>query len=154
MKNLMKLFIVVLFILIIINIAESRTVPDKIILNSIEKDFPAVSFNHKNHEAMAGDCAMCHHMHPTNNELTRCHSCHNLSNTVFKESVVNTFLPCKSCHGTYNIGSPSIPDLKVAYHQKCFTCHKNMGNIGKDPKGCLEICHILNKEKDEEVSKK
>lgn len=144
MKNRCNVLFIIVFLLLNTNLIDSKTVPSKVILNTIEKDFPAVQFNHESHETYTGDCAVCHHTHPAKSELSLCKNCHNLSNKSFKDSVGNTFMPCKTCHGMYNINSPSIPDLKVAYHQKCFSCHKDMGEIGKDPKGCLKICHIPN----------
>jgi hypothetical protein len=33
------------------------------------------------------------------------------------------------------------PGLKIALHRTCFQCHKGMGDIGTDPKGCTQICH-------------
>ncbi len=43
--------------------------------------------------------------------------------------------------------SRDMPGLKTAYHKQCFSCHRGMGNIGTDPKGCAEICHAKRAEK-------
>ncbi len=77
------------------------------------------------------------------------------------------FLPCKSCHHAYNPGHPNYPELKVAYHSKCFQCHRGMpnggadsklltrvkkqfevkkiGRVGTDPSGCAKQCHAKRK---------
>lgn len=110
------------------------------ILNSISDKYQAVRFNHTKHIDLAGNCGTCHHEHGDNSSLP-CKNCHSINNTTFKNSIVNGFMACKNCHGTINPDNPSIPSLKVAYHRACFKCHRGMGEVGLDPKGCTVMCH-------------
>ena len=57
------------------------------------------------------------------------------------KSVSQRFIPCNGCHADADPDNPGMPGLKTAYHRQCFTCHRGMGNIGTDPKGCAELCH-------------
>jgi hypothetical protein len=123
------------------NAASSQTVrlPGVRVLSSISDKFEPVTFDHAKHVSLAGKCDACHHH--GNGAASTCQQCHNLSPAVFKNSVAHTFLPCSSCHGSPDPGNPTMPGLKVAYHKKCFECHRGMGNVGLDPKGCTELCH-------------
>jgi hypothetical protein len=109
-------------------------------LGSISDQYTPVKFDHPKHVMIAGSCAACHHQHQDSKKLN-CTDCHAIAPSVFKSSVKNNFMACSACHGTYDPSTPSVPGLKVAYHKQCFQCHRGMGNIGSDPKGCTEICH-------------
>lgn len=109
-------------------------------LGSIADQYTPVKFDHSKHVMIAGSCAACHHQHQDSKKLN-CTDCHAIAPSVFKNSVTNSFLACSACHGAYDPANPSVPGLKVAYHKQCFQCHRGMGNIGMDPKGCTEICH-------------
>lgn len=109
-------------------------------LDSIQDKYESVIFDHKKHAGIAGDCGACHHQHGNSGKLP-CKDCHSLSPSTFKESVVNNFMACKNCHSSFDRENPKMPSLKVAYHSTCFTCHKGMGSVGLDPKGCTELCH-------------
>jgi predicted CXXCH cytochrome family protein len=113
--------------------------PGLTVLDSIEKMYGPVKFDHEIHTLMAGSCGECHHQHGTD---LGCKNCHSLDSSAFKKTVENSFLPCKSCHGEINSDMPGMPSLKVAYHAQCFGCHRGMGNVGLDPKGCTEQCHV------------
>ncbi len=115
------------------------------VLSSISNWYEPVTFDHAKHVAIAGKCGACHHH--GNGNTSSCEQCHKLSPSVFKNSVVNNFLPCSGCHGAPDRENPSMPGLKVAYHKKCFECHRGMGNVGLDPKGCTELCHAKKMEK-------
>lgn len=110
------------------------------ILDSISDKYQPVKFNHSRHIDLAGKCDICHHEHG-NNSLLTCKNCHSLDSTTFKNSVVNGFMACRNCHSTINPANPSVPSLKVAYHRTCFQCHRGMGEVGMDPKGCTVMCH-------------
>jgi hypothetical protein len=56
-------------------------------------------------------------------------------------------MACKSCHTTADRDNARMPGLKTAYHKQCFTCHRGMGAIGTDPKGCAELCHAKSADK-------
>lgn len=113
--------------------------PGMVVLDGLVDRFGPVNFDHSMHTSLASNCGQCHHEH--GGAATECKGCHALSETTFKSAVTQSFLPCQSCHGTYNPASPSIPGLKAAYHRQCFACHGSMGRIGLDPKGCAEQCH-------------
>jgi hypothetical protein len=109
------------------------------VLGSISDKYAPVTFDHPKHVSIAGKCDACHH-HGNGNTST-CKECHALSPEVFKKSVVNSFMPCTNCHGAFDRDNAAMPGLKVAYHKKCFECHKGMGDLGKGPEGCTEVCH-------------
>jgi hypothetical protein len=110
------------------------------ILNSIQKTYGPVTFDHRKHVSIAGSCGTCHHEHSMGEGLP-CKQCHSVTPAVFKESVSHSFLSCKSCHGDFDRDNASMPGLRTAYHVQCFTCHRGMAGIGTDPKGCSELCH-------------
>ncbi|GBD98030.1 nine-heme cytochrome c precursor [bacterium BMS3Abin07] len=116
------------------------SMPGVCILDSLTDLYEPVKFDHAMHTFIADNCGMCHHQHP-DSEAQRCKNCHSLNASIFKKSVVNSFLSCKTCHGTYDPANPDMPGLKVAYHRQCFQCHRGMGNVGKDPRGCTKQCH-------------
>lgn len=109
-------------------------------LGSISDQYAPVRFDHPKHVMIAGSCASCHHQHMDSKKLN-CTDCHALAPSAFKNSVKSNFLACSACHGAFDPANPSVPGLKVAYHQSCFQCHRGMGGIGADPKGCAELCH-------------
>ncbi len=120
--------------------ADASNLPGMRTLGSISDQYTPVKFDHPKHVMIAGNCAACHHQHQDSKKLN-CMDCHAISPETFKSSVKNSFLACSACHGAPDAGNPSVPGLKVAYHKQCFSCHRGMGNIGADPKGCTEICH-------------
>ncbi len=114
--------------------------PGMRVLDSIKDAYSPVKFDHAKHTAIAASCAACHHEHKMGDGLP-CKQCHKLSPETFRKSVTNSFMPCKNCHGTFDRDNAAMPGLKTAYHRQCFQCHRGMGNIGANPKGCTEICH-------------
>ncbi len=116
------------------------------VLGSISDKYKPVTFDHPKHVMIADSCATCHHQHADTKKLD-CKDCHALDPSVFKKSVKNNFIACSNCHGAYDRENPSLPGLKVAYHRQCFQCHRGMGNVGLDPKGCTELCHAKKPEK-------
>lgn len=119
--------------------SSAARLPGVRVLGSISEQYNAVTFDHQKHVSLADKCAACHHH--GNGNTSSCKECHSLSSSAFKSSVVNNFMACSNCHSSSDRDNPAVPGLKVAYHQKCFECHRGMGNIGLDPKGCTEICH-------------
>jgi hypothetical protein len=109
------------------------------VLGGISEKYNAVAFDHSKHVVLAGNCAACHHH--GNGNASSCKECHKLGPSVFKNSVAHNFMACSNCHSAADRDNPAMPGLKVAYHKKCFECHRGMGNIGLDPKGCAELCH-------------
>ncbi len=114
-------------------------VPGVITLDSLQDKYEAVVFDHSMHTFIAEGCGQCHHEHGSDNQ--RCSSCHSIEKEDFKDSAVHSFMACKNCHGDFDLESPGMPGLKVAYHAQCFQCHKGMGNVGKGPEGCTQQCH-------------
>ena len=110
------------------------------VLDSIQDAYTPVTFDHPKHVSLAGSCAACHHEHSMGDGLP-CKQCHKLSPETFKNSVTHSFTSCKNCHSTFDRDNASMPGLKTAYHRQCFKCHRGMGDIGTDPKGCTELCH-------------
>lgn len=129
--------------------AEEKVLPKVVVLDSISTHYEPVIFDHETHVMIAGgegNCSECHHQHPAIGTQL-CNDCHSIDSAEYRRSVVHSFLSCQSCHGTYDVSNPAMPGLKVAYHGTCFKCHKGMGNIGIDPKGCTEMCHAKKSEK-------
>jgi hypothetical protein len=120
--------------------------PGVTVLDSLQNTYSPVTFDHEKHAAIAGNCAACHHEHSAGAGLP-CKQCHSLTPATFKKTAVHSFMPCKNCHGALNRDDPGTPGLKVAYHRACFTCHRGMGNIGTDPRGCTELCHAKKPDK-------
>jgi len=124
----------------IANASSESGLPGVRTLGSISDQYAPVKFDHPKHVMIAGNCATCHHQHQDSKKLD-CMNCHAIAPSVFKNSVKNNFVACSACHGAPDPSNPSVPGLKVAYHKQCFSCHRGMGNIGADPKGCAEMCH-------------
>jgi len=114
--------------------------PGTRVLDSIKDVYAPVNFDHAKHVSLAGSCSACHHEHTIADGLP-CKQCHALNPQAFKNSVSHGFMACKSCHGAFDRDNAGMPGLKTAYHKQCFTCHRGMGGIGTDPKGCAEVCH-------------
>lgn len=125
--------------------SSAARLPGVRVLGSITDKFDPVTFDHSKHVAIAGNCAACHHH--GNGNTASCKECHGLTPSAFKNSVIHSFMPCSNCHGATDRENPAMPGLKVAYHQKCFECHRGMGSIGLDPKGCAELCHAKKAQK-------
>jgi hypothetical protein len=114
--------------------------PTTATLDSLSDKYNPVIFDHAKHTALAGNCGTCHHEHGDFGALP-CKECHALDPSVFRNSVVNNFMACKNCHGSYDPSNPRMPGLKTAYHQQCFKCHRGMGDVGISPAGCTTMCH-------------
>lgn len=120
-------------------VSSAERIPGVRMLKSISDQYQGVKFDHQKHTSIAENCGTCHHH--GNGASALCKECHGLTASAFKNSVVNNFMACSNCHGSFDRDNPGMPGLKVAYHKKCFECHRGMGNIGTDPKGCAEMCH-------------
>ncbi|HZW36477.1 MAG: cytochrome c3 family protein [Deltaproteobacteria bacterium] len=120
-------------------------VPKVLLLGSLSKVYEPVRFNHSGHVSTAGGCADCHHQHGSM-DVQSCTGCHRIDPSTFKKSVNAGMLrPCRECHpASVRTGAGTgRPTLKAAYHQACFKCHRgDVGTVGKDPKGCTEMCHL------------
>ena len=64
------------------------------VLGSLSEQYAPVTFDHPKHVAIAGSCAACHHH--GNGNTSSCRECHALSPSVFKSSVVHSFMPCSN----------------------------------------------------------
>jgi predicted CXXCH cytochrome family protein len=120
-------------------------VPKDLVLGSLSRDYEPVRFNHSGHVSMAGGCADCHHQHGSV-EVRSCTECHRIDLSAFRKNVdAGRIKACKDCHAASpRPGDVGKPGLKAAYHQACFKCHRGeVGSVGKDPKGCTEMCHVL-----------
>jgi len=110
-------------------------IPESIILQTLRNEYDGVNFDHKIHVDKSKGCSDCHH-HSSAEETRKCAECHDLKKMAVKESVVENFLACKSCHRKYSPDSPSMPGLLTAFHMQCFVCHKTEG-----PEACKKTCH-------------
>jgi NAD-dependent SIR2 family protein deacetylase len=104
------------------------------------KTYTGVTFNHEDHVSLAGNCSVCHHEHG-NPETMTCGGCHSVGSEYFKKSVQRNFSACNACHGSFDLSTPEMPTLKVAYHRACFRCHRGIASLGTDPKCCTNLCH-------------
>ena len=123
--------------------AEGTSQPGVRVLGSLSDKYEAVTFDHAKHVQMSDGCVACHHH--GNGNTSSYQECHGLNPSVFRNSVINSFMPCSNCHGAFDRENAAMPGLKVAYHVKCFACHRGMGNVGTDPRGCAELCHVKKK---------
>lgn len=116
--------------------------PKTIVMDRIDGDRGAVTFDHAGHVDMASGCGDCHHQHGASQTLS-CRECHDLEPAAFRRAVVTgRFRPCAECHpASLRPDAPEVPKLAAAYHRACFRCHKEVGSVGTDPKGCAEMCH-------------
>jgi len=106
---------------------------DSPIIKAEHEDFyEPVRFMHGKHISVVdGDCSKCHHLRPTDPEL---------SETV----------ACSACHQkAFDPERPERIGLKAAYHIQCMTCHEEMK---KGPVDCLG-CHSRNAPDHEELVK-
>lgn len=114
----------------------------KLVLDRITETYAPVIFDHAMHEGQASGCNDCHHQHG-GSAVQSCGECHKIDAAAFKRTAdVRKIKPCRDCHpASVQIGDPGKPTLKAAYHRACFRCHKEIGSVGQDPKGCTEMCH-------------
>jgi len=127
-------------------LSTAASAPGVSVLDSLKDIYTSVKFDHPKHVSIAGNCSVCHHEH-SNADGLPCKQCHALTPQNFKNSVSHSFMACKSCHTTADRDNAAMPGLKTAYHKQCFKCHRGMGDIGTDPKGCTEICHAKKADK-------
>ena len=114
---------------------QSGEIPEVKFLQSLQGEYEPANFGHKLHAEKAKTCASCHH-HSSAEETRKCAECHDLEKMAIKDTLLENFLPCKSCHRKYNPASPMMPGLMTAFHAQCFSCHKVEG-----PKACEKMCH-------------
>lgn len=116
--------------------------PTTVTLGGLTDRYEPVEFDHAGHVDMASGCGDCHHQHGTDRALG-CRECHSLDPSAFRRSVnVGTFRACGECHaGPSPRPDPARTGLAAAYHRACFGCHREVGSVGEDPKGCTEMCH-------------
>lgn len=119
---------------------EGTKLPGTIVIDYIQKQYGAVTFDHEMHVGLAEGCGKCHHMHNEKVNAT-CRECHTLTVDKFKASANQGFLPCSGCHTDFSPDSPEMPGLKVAFHKACFQCHVGIGELGSSPQGCTKTCH-------------
>jgi len=116
--------------------------PGILVLGAIAERYPPVKFDHGKHVGMAGACAECHHQHDGGTAAS-CAGCHKVDPDAFRKNVnLAKIRPCAECHPpSWKAERPGMPTLKAAYHRACIRCHRDVGSVGKDPKGCAEMCH-------------
>jgi hypothetical protein len=116
--------------------------PATIQIDRLEGLYGPVTFDHAKHATRyAEGCGDCHHQHSAYDE-NPCKRCHAIDAAQFKASVKRNFTACSKCHGDYDVEAPEVPDLKVAYHEVCFSCHRKIGDVGTTPASCEQLCHV------------
>jgi hypothetical protein len=116
-------------------------VPKVLLLESLSEVYEPVRFDHAEHVSAAGGCEECHHQHRSM-KVQSCSECHRIDPSFFKKNVKpGTLKPCGECHPVSDRpGNKGRLELKAAYHQACFRCHKE--EVAGKPKGCTGICHV------------
>lgn len=119
--------------------------PGTILLGSLAKKYGPVKFDHPKHVGTAGSCSECHHQHG-GEQAPSCGGCHKIDAASFRKNVLlGRIRPCGECHSaSYDAGKIGQPTLAAAYHRACIKCHREVGSVGADPKGCNEMCHENN----------
>ncbi len=127
-------------------------VPDVLLLGSLSKAYEPVRLDHAEHISMIGGCDECHHQHRSM-KVQSCPDCHRFDPSIFKKNANAAALrPCGECHAVINPpGDRARLELKAAYHQACFKCHKE--EVAGNPPGCTGMCHTLKSEGKQEGSK-
>ena len=124
--------------------SRSATLPDTVVLGSLEKLYDKSPFNHARHITLIKDCGTCHH-HTTGTLVhdANCVRCH-------RNSSETKVVACRGCHLAEPFDAQALlekegdqkryhqdkPGLKGAYHLSCRGCHVKMGG----PVGCGS-CH-------------
>ena len=123
-------------------VSSKGKMPGKVLLGSIADKHGPVSFDHEKHVGMAGSCDECHHQHG-GPQAPSCGGCHTVDASSFRKNVhLGRVRPCRECHpASYDAGKLDRPTLSAAYHRACIKCHREVGSVGADPKGCAEMCH-------------
>lgn len=115
-------------------------VPGVLLLGSLSRVYEPVRLNHAEHISMAGGCEECHHQHRSM-QVQTCSECHRIDPSVFRKTAkAGALKPCGECHAVVNPpGDRGRLELKAAYHQACFQCHKE--EVAGKPEGCTDRCH-------------
>lgn len=114
MRKFAALMAVVVAVVFSAGLVIGADAPEKVTLDKIKKEKPAVTFNHKGHGEKVKACAECHH-----------------KDEKGKEQKCST----ADCHGAKADGKKV--ELKEAFHKKCKGCHQKEK---KGPTKCDE-CH-------------
>jgi hypothetical protein len=127
-------------------------VPKVLLLENLSKVYEPVRLDHAEHISMAGGCEECHHQHRSM-QVQTCTKCHTIDPSVFKMNVNSgTLKPCGECHAVTNRpGDRGRLELKAAYHQACFKCHKE--EVAGTPEGCTDRCHTRKEKRKREKEK-
>ena len=122
-----------------------ENVPKIITLGTLSKVYEPVRLDHAEHISMIGGCEDCHHQHRSM-QVQSCPECHRIDPSVFRKNVnAGVLKPCGACHAVVNPpGGRKRLELKAAYHQACFKCHKD--EVAGTPMGCNGMCHAPKEE--------
>ena len=155
MKKAMIIVAAIAFLARISAAGETTTggnLPKILLLGSISNVYEPVRFDHAEHISMADGCEDCHHQHRSM-QVQSCSKCHRIDPSFFKKNVnAGTLKPCGKCHAVINRpGDRGRLELKAAYHQACFKCHKE--EVAGTPKGCTGMCHVPKKQESREGRK-
>ena len=148
MKKAMIIVVAIVF-LAGVSAAEETTaggnVPEVLLLGKLSKVYEPVRLDHAEHISMVGGCDECHHQHRAM-QVQSCSECHRIDLSIFRKNVnAGKLKPCGECHAVTNRpGDRGRLELKAAYHQACFKCHKE--EVAGTPKGCTGMCHVQKKQ--------
>lgn len=122
--------------------AAGRDVPKELLLGSLSTVYEPVPFPHAQHVEAVGGCEDCHHQHRSM-QLQACTECHRFDPSVFKKNAnAGKLKACGECHPkSTRPGVAGRTELKAAYHQACFKCHRE--EVAGKPEGCTGMCHTL-----------
>jgi class III cytochrome C family protein len=112
--------------------------PEKIIIDVISKEYQGVSFPHRDIvQTMMNNIegnALADNFHQGKNVV--CQSCHHNS-----PDTLDPPPKCISCHSSSETAMGSeVPEMKAAYHQQCFDCHKALEINEPETTDCVS-CH-------------
>jgi len=119
-----------------------QTLPETVMIDALSDQYEGVSLPHREIVAslLAGikDSGLAATFHQGENRI--CQSCHHNS-----PGVTDPPPGCISCHGPQERArNNGISEMKAAYHQQCFDCHKAMDISRPDSTDCV-ACHAEKK---------
>ena len=106
----------------------SSSAPDTIEIDSKQykkKTKGALTFSHSDHVGHGLACTECHHIYKD-------------GKNVWEEG--NAVQKCGECHDAEKKNG-NAPNLKIAFHDQCQSCHKNVGSEDKAPVKKCNSCH-------------
>jgi len=96
------------------------------VVNKYSDLYEPVRFMHSKHANVLGDCSICHHRMPREEQDTYGEPVSMLKLRQRQTEPVG----CSACHADpFNSKDPGTPGLKGAYHQLCMDCHQESEQV-------------------------